>query len=78
MNILEKMISRYETSTETERDHAIREVLQELTLYSLSKTDFFNRASFMGGTALRILHGLDRFSEDLHFILKTADPEFSI
>ncbi|WII08175.1 nucleotidyl transferase AbiEii/AbiGii toxin family protein [Methanomassiliicoccales archaeon LGM-RCC1] len=78
MNILEEMISRYETSTETERDHAIREVLQELTLYSLSKTDFFNRASFMGGTALRILHGLDRFSEGLDFILKTADPEFSI
>ncbi len=31
---------------------------------------------FQGGTSLRILHRLPRFSEDLDFILKTPDPGF--
>ncbi|MEI6603240.1 MAG: nucleotidyl transferase AbiEii/AbiGii toxin family protein, partial [Clostridia bacterium] len=32
--------------------------------------------AFYGGTALRIFYGLDRFSEDLDFSLKTSDPFF--
>jgi predicted nucleotidyltransferase component of viral defense system len=34
-------------------------------------------AAFQGGTSLRILHKLPRFSEDLDFILKAPNPEFS-
>ena len=34
-------------------------------------------AAFQGGTCLRILSGLPRFSEDLDFILQTPDPDFS-
>lgn len=30
----------------------------------------------MGGTALRIVHGLQRFSEDLDFALRLSDPKF--
>ena len=33
-------------------------------------------AAFQGGTSLRILHGLPRFSEDLDFILKAPDSGF--
>jgi len=33
-------------------------------------------AAFQGGTSLRILHKLPRFSEDLDFILKEPNPEF--
>ena len=33
-------------------------------------------AAFQGGTSLRILHKLPRFSEDLDFILKQPDPKF--
>ena len=44
----------------------------------MSRTDFFERAAFYGGTALRIFYGLDRFSEDLDFSLLEADMKFSI
>lgn len=37
---------------------------------------FFEKAAFYGGTALRILYGLDRFSEDLDFILIKPDLNF--
>lgn len=72
------MISMYDTSTPRKKDNAIREIIQEMTLYSLAQTDFFDRAAFMGGTDLRIFHGLNRFSEDLDFMLKDADPDFSL
>jgi predicted nucleotidyltransferase component of viral defense system len=38
---------------------------------------FFRVAAFQGGTSLRILHSLPRFSEDLNFMLKVPDPEFN-
>jgi predicted nucleotidyltransferase component of viral defense system len=31
------------------------------------------KLSFIGGTSLRILYGIDRFSEDLDFSLKAKD-----
>lgn len=39
---------------------------------------FFEHAAFYGGTALRILHGIDRFSEDLDFSLVRPNTEFSL
>jgi predicted nucleotidyltransferase component of viral defense system len=44
----------------------------------LSRTDFYKKAAFYGGTALRIFHGLDRYSEDLDFSLLETDPKFSL
>src|SRR5260370_37658142 len=38
--------------------------------------DFFDGGWFQGGTCLRILHRLQRFSEDLDFILQTPDTAF--
>jgi predicted nucleotidyltransferase component of viral defense system len=57
-------------------EQAVKEIVQELALYGLWRAGFFEVAAFQGGTSLRILHGLPRFSEDLDFILKTPDPEF--
>ena len=48
-------------------NHAIREVAQEIALLGLWRSGFFEQAAFYGGTALRIFHGLNRFSEDLDF-----------
>ena len=48
----------------------LREYLQAYLLRGLHETDFFQHAAFMGGTALRFLHGLPRFSEDLDFALE--------
>ncbi len=45
-----------------------KELLQHCFLYALSKVDFFSHAAFHGGTCLRIVDKIDRFSEDLDFI----------
>jgi len=55
-------------------DRALREVLQEAALAGLWRTGFFSRIAFYGGTALRLFHGLDRFSEDLDFSLLEPFP----
>lgn len=49
------------------RRQYFREILQEIALYSLSVHGFFEKAFFHGGTELRLLHSLPRFSEDLDF-----------
>ncbi len=75
--IIEDRLKRYHTdSAETELT-AIREITQELILFALSTSDFFSHAAFQGGTCLRIVHGLNRFSEDMDFILKTSESSFS-
>jgi predicted nucleotidyltransferase component of viral defense system len=45
----------------------IREYLQSKILYYLYHQKESKNLSFIGGTSLRILRGLDRFSEDLDF-----------
>ena len=47
----------------------LREYLQCLVLRSLHDCEAFRSMAFVGGTALRFLHGLPRFSEDLEFSL---------
>ena len=64
------MLSGYELRSDYDRKNAMKEIIQEIILCSLSRTDFFKYAAFYGGTALRIFYGLDRFSEDLDFSLK--------
>ncbi|MBI4668719.1 MAG: nucleotidyl transferase AbiEii/AbiGii toxin family protein [Elusimicrobia bacterium] len=49
------------------RVRALREELQYLILRLLSQSGFFLNFAFVGGTALRILYDLRRFSEDLDF-----------
>lgn len=40
----------------------MKEIMQEIVLCGLSRAGFFQKATFYGGTALRIFYGLDRFS----------------
>ena len=77
-NIIQKRIEEYGSSNEVDYVNSIREVIQELTLFALSKTDFFSKAAFLGGTALRIFYGLDRASEYLDFSLIKNDDSFSL
>ena len=67
--MLRQMVSSFEATELVDRKLVIREVLQELVLYGLSKSGFFDKVAFVGGTALRIFHGLRRFSEDLDFMV---------
>lgn len=59
-----------------EEEQTLREIIQEVALYALWRANFFAVAAFQGGTSLRILHGLPRFSEDLDFILLEPAPDF--
>lgn len=60
-----------------DEENALKEIIQQITLLGLHRGGFFENASFYGGTALRMLYGLDRFSEDLDFCLLKPDREFS-
>lgn len=57
--------------------YALRQVMQSIALLGLWRARFFEHASFYGGTALRLLYGLDRFSEDLDFSLINHSDKFS-
>lgn len=75
---LQRMLEQYPRDTLDQSVSALREILQQLVLLGLWRGKFFEHAAFYGGTALRILHGLDRFSEDLDFSLLTPNSRFSL
>jgi len=56
----------------------IREYLQARILESLQDNGVFLRWAFIGGTALRFLYAIPRFSEDLDFSLFTAGKEAGV
>lgn len=76
--MIKDWMSEYQPQNEDEILSALREIMQEITLAGLSRTDFFEKAAFYGGTALRIFYGIDRYSEDLDFSLLKPDADFSI
>ncbi len=73
-----RMLARYESRTVEDRVQALREILQEIALLGLWRSKFFDKAAFYGGTSLRLLYGLDRFSEDLDFSLLRPMPGFDL
>lgn len=72
---IKSLFNRYQ-NTKIKEQTKIREILQQTALLGLQRHNFFEKAAFYGGTALRILYGLDRFSEDLDFTLLQPDPTF--
>lgn len=76
--MMKEWIEEYQPKNEEDVLSALREIMQEIALAGLSRTDFFDKAAFYGGTALRIFYRLDRFSEDLDFSLLEADSNFSL
>ncbi len=76
--MIKEWITEYNPKNEEDILDALREIMQEITLAALSRTDFFEKAAFYGGTALRIFYGLDRFSEDLDFSLLKVDEGFTL
>ncbi|WP_303905956.1 nucleotidyl transferase AbiEii/AbiGii toxin family protein [Thiohalomonas denitrificans] len=77
IEMIEKRLKEYKASDPHEEENALKEIMQEILLFALWRAGFFEVAAFQGGTSLRILHGLRRFSEDIDFILKEPDPAFS-
>ncbi len=73
-----RMLGKYPRVTAGDHVNALREILQEVALLGLWRAKFFEHAAFYGGTALRILYGLDRFSEDLDFSLLSPNRNFRL
>jgi len=77
-NSVKDMLARYNCTSVTDYENALKEIIQEIALLGLWRSKFFEQAAFYGGSALRVLYGLDRFSEDLDFSLLKKNPDFSI
>jgi predicted nucleotidyltransferase component of viral defense system len=78
IRMIQERLRSYSCRSEQEEEHALREITQEVILAALSRNGFFGHALFQGGTCLRIFHGLNRFSEDLDFILDTPNHDFKL
>jgi len=76
IDIIRNKLAGYKAVTPLEEENALKEILQEIALYALWRAQFFEVAVFQGGTSLRILHGLPRFSEDLDFMLLSPNLKF--
>ncbi len=55
--------------------YMLKEYLQLLILDYLATTPYINKVSFIGGINLRLIQGIDRFSEDLDFDCKDLSEE---
>ena len=75
---IEQMLKRYELNTIHDHENALKEIIQEIVLLGLWRSKFYEKAVFYGGSALRILYKLDRFSEDLDFSLIAPEKDFNI
>lgn len=74
--IIEARVRDYAPTDPAQQENVLAEIFQQFTLAALARSGFFSIAQFHGGTFLRIIHGLDRFSEDLDFVLKSPDTSF--
>tara|TARA_R110000868_G_scaffold7774_1_gene41071 strand:- start:186 stop:1034 length:849 start_codon:yes stop_codon:yes gene_type:complete len=72
------MLEKYPCHSQQDYTNALKEIFQEIALLGLWRAKFFEKAAFYGGSALRILYGLNRFSEDLDFSLLAEDKNFSL
>ena len=77
--VLEEKIKEYSVTNAIDQENVLQEIVQQVVLASLSRAGLFAKAQavFHGGTCLRLIYGMNRFSEDLDFFLKRPDPDFS-
>jgi predicted nucleotidyltransferase component of viral defense system len=73
---LDAKLREYSPANPIEQENVLQELMQHYVLAALSRAGLFDKAMFHGGTCLRIVYGMNRFSEDLDFLLKHPDPEF--
>lgn len=59
----------------TFQKYMLKEYLQLLILDFLSATPYIRKVAFIGGTNLRLVKGIDRFSEDLDFDCRDLSKE---
>ena len=76
IKIIQERLDAYHCTSDRDEQQAMREISQEVALMGLSRSGFFQAAAFQGGTCLRVLYSLERFSEDLDFVLMKATRTF--
>lgn len=76
----EVAIKRFESESKglspNDQRNLIREILQEVILCHMKEIGLFKDLAFHGGTSLRLLHRIDRFSEDLDLTLINANGNY--
>lgn len=77
-DVILELLKRYDLKSFSDHENALKEIIQEVALLGMWRSKFFEVGAFYGGTALRILYGLDRFSEDLDFSLLEKNLGFDI
>ncbi len=76
LSIIIERVHEMAPASVIEQESCLQEIMQYFILNALAQSDFFEKAQFHGGTCLRIMERLNRFSEDLDFLLKTPDSHF--
>lgn len=76
LKVIQDRFENYKCVSQQDEEMALREIAQEIALSALSRSNFLKTAIFQGGTCLRIFYSLERFSEDMDFILKTPGLKF--
>lgn len=76
--VFDQMLERYGNLPKEKVWNAKYEVTQLIALAGLRRGGFFNKAAFYGGTCLRIIYGMHRFSEDMDFSLLAEDASFHL
>ena len=75
---LEQIESFYPENIRGYKRNLLREYLQYVILEIIYQSEYGNHLIFMGGTAIHIIHGNQRFSEDLDFDnLGLTEEDFS-
>ena len=64
---LDQILSAYPANLGAFKENILKEYLQYKILNSIFNSEHANKLAFLGGTALRIVYGSTRFSEDLDF-----------
>lgn len=55
--------------------HLLKEYIELMAMEWISQSAWSDKLAFIGGTNLRLIHGIDRFSEDLDFDCKNLSKE---
>ena len=76
MTLFDEMVANMKRDQDVTEDNVLHEVMQQIALAGLARGGFFQKAAFYGGTCLRLLHGMHRFSEDMDFSVLEPDLSF--
>ena len=77
-HVILDMLKQYNVHNDNDYENSLKQIMQEIALLGLWRAKFFEHAAFYGGTSLRILYQLDRFSEDLDFSLLSTQKNFNL